>query len=180
MQFIHYTRGQDLVVMCGDLNTYPKQIVLKLFTKCLDLQDAFFHGDCNPDSCLECKNCHTCDLKGNVFVKKTSHPKRIDYIFFSSVAGCGYAVVNKEYSHVMKERIPNQDYNYSDHVGLQVKLTIEERLPTVKEQLPGDMSFIDNGIVDFMYAWIVLSMHVAMYIICLILIANDNLYCLIH
>ena len=147
MQFIHYTRGQDLIVMCGDLNSYPSQNVLRLFTKCLDLQDAFFHGECDPKNCLECKNCHTCDLKGNVFVKKTSNPKRIDYLFYSPVAACGYVVVDKEYSHVMKDKIPNREYNYSDHVGLQVKLIIEKRIPTAR-RLSGDMSFIDNGMVD--------------------------------
>ena len=147
MQFIHYTREEDLVVMCGDLNTYPSQNVLRLFTKCLDLQDAFFHGECDPQTCLECKYCHTCDLKGNVFVKTTSNPKRIDYLFYSPMAACGYAVVDKEYCHVMKDKIPNQEYNYSDHVGLQVKLIIEKRSPTARG-LPGDMSFIDTGIVD--------------------------------
>ena len=146
MQFIYYTRGQDLVVMCGDLNTYPHQNVLKLFTKCLDLQDAFFHGECNPEICLKCKNCHTCDLKGNVFVKKTSNPKRIDYLFFSPVAACGCVVVDKEYSLVMKDKIPNRDYNYSDHVGLQVKLVIEKRVLT-GEELSGNISFLDSGMV---------------------------------
>jgi len=144
MQFIYYTRGQDFVVMCGDLNTYPSQNVLRLFTKCLELQDAFFHGECVPQSCLDCKNCHTCDLKENVFVKKTSNPKRIDYLFYSPVAACGYVVSDKKYSHVMKDKIPNQKYNYSDHVGLQVDLTIKKELPSTKKLL-GEASFIDNG-----------------------------------
>ena len=144
MQFIHHTRGQDLVVMCGDLNTYPKQNVLKLFTECLELQDAFFHGDCDPENCLECKNCHTCDLRGNVFVKKTANPKRIDYLFYSPKAGSDWVVVNKEYYHVMKEKVPNREYNYSDHVGIQVNLVIEKRVPTARE-LPGVMSFLDSG-----------------------------------
>ena len=133
--------------MCGDLNTYPSQTVLKLFTKCLDLQDAFFHGECDPESCLECKSCHTCDLKGNVFVKPTANPKRIDYLFYSPVASCGSVVVNKEYNHVMKDKIPNRQYNYSDHVGLQVKLVIEKQSPTTAE-VPAEISFIDSGIVS--------------------------------
>ena len=39
-------------------------------------------------------------------------------------------VVDKEYSLVIKNKIPNQDCNYPDHVGLQVKLVIEKRVPT--------------------------------------------------
>ena len=84
-----------------------------------------------------------------MFVKKTSNPKRIDYLFFSPVATCGCAVISKEYCHVMKDKIPNRKYNYSDHVGIQVKLTIQKRLPAAR-QLPSDLSFIDNGIVSIM------------------------------
>ena len=44
----------------------------------------------------------------------------------------------------MKDKIPNQKYNYSDHVGLQVDLTIKKELPSTKKLL-GEASFIDNG-----------------------------------
>jgi len=144
MQFIHYTRGTDLVVMCGDLNTYPKMIGLKLFTKCLQLQDSFFHGECNPSSCPQCQSCHTCDKRGNTFVKPTANPKRIDYLFYSPKASCGFAIVEKEYCHVMEEPIPNRGYNYSDHVGIEVKLKVR-RDESAAQEILGDFSFIDNG-----------------------------------
>ena len=142
MQFIHYTRGRDLVVFCGDLNTYPKMVGLKLYSKCLDLEDSFFHGECTPESCYQCQNCHTCDNTGNTFGKRT--PKRIDYMFFSPKASCGYAMVDKEYTHVMKELIPEKEYNYSDHVGIEVKVKVVKDSAASQEIL-GDFSFIDNG-----------------------------------
>ena len=144
MQFIHYTRGTDLVIMCGDLNTYPKMIGLKLFTKCLQLQDSFFHGECTPSSCQQCQNCHTCDKRGNTFVKRTANPKRIDYLFYSPKASSGFAIVEKEYSHVMEEPIPSKGYNYSNHVGVEVKLKVRRDESAAQEILEG-LSFIDNG-----------------------------------
>jgi len=142
MQFIHYTRGRDLVAFCGDLNTYPKMVGLKLFSKCLELEDSFYHGECTPEECLQCQNCHTCDYAGNSFTKR--RPKRIDYLFFSPKASCGYAMVEKEYSHVMNEQIPDKEYTYSDHVGIVVKLkVIKDEAAT--QQILGDFSFIDNG-----------------------------------
>jgi len=135
MQFIHYTRGRDLVAFCGDLNTYPSNIELKLFSKCLELEDFFLFRTNEEDT-------HTCDNKGNSFGKKT--PKRIDHMFVSPKASCGYAVAEQQYCHVMKDPIPGKEYNYSDHLGIQVNMKVVKDEAAALEIL-GDFHFIDSG-----------------------------------
>ena len=53
-------------------------------------------------------------------------------------------MVEKEYSHVMNEQIPDKEYTYSDHVGIVVKLKVIKDEAATQEIL-GDFSFIDNG-----------------------------------
>lgn len=134
MQFIQYTKGQDLVVMCGDLNTLPNHSALKLLTTCLELKDTFYHDNCNAVSCLTCKRFYTCDRVDNVFKEKGSDAKRIDYIIYSDLVSA-WSFTKKEFCITMDGMIPGKMYNYSDHVGLRVVLQIESRAsaPSLKE-----------------------------------------------
>ena len=134
MQFIQYTKGQDLVVMCGDLNTLPSHSALKLLTTCLELKDTFYHENCDAVSCLTCKSFYTCDRVDNVFKEKGSVAKRIDYIMYSDLASV-WSFTKKEFCITMDGMIPGKMYNYSDHVGLRVVLQIESRAsaPSIKE-----------------------------------------------
>ena len=129
MQFVHYTKGQDPVVLCGDLNTLSNHSALKLLTTCLELNDAFYHKDCTDISCLTCERSYTCDRIDNVFKEKGSRPKRIDYIMYSDL-GSPWLFTKKEYCITMDGMIPGKMYNYSDHVGLRVVLYIENRAGT--------------------------------------------------
>ena len=134
MQFIQYTKGKDPVVMCGDLNTLPNHSALKLLTTCLELQDTFYHENCNAVSCLACEKFYTCDRRDNVFKEKGSVPQRIDYIMYSDL-GSEWLLSKKEFCITMDGMVPGKTYNYSDHVGLRVVLQIECRTnaPDTKE-----------------------------------------------
>ena len=134
MQFIRYTQGHDLVLVCGDLNTLPNQSALKLLTTCLELQDSFYHENCNAVSCLMCEEFHTCNRNDNVFKEKGSVPMRIDYILYSDM-GSAWLFSKKELCVTMNGMIPSKLYNYSDHVGLRLVLQIEYRdsAPDTKE-----------------------------------------------
>ena len=126
MQFVHYTKGQDPVVMCGDLNTLHNHSALKLLTTCLELKDAFYHENCDDISCFACKRFCTCDRIDNVFKEKGSIPKRIDYIMYGDL-GSPWLFTKKEFCITMDGMVPGKMYNYSDHVGLRVVLQVESR-----------------------------------------------------
>ena len=131
MQFIHFTKKQDPVIMCGDLNTLPSHSALKLLTTCLELQDAFYHENSNA---LTGERFYTCDRTDNVFKEKNSVPQRIDYIMYSDF-GSAWLLSKKEFCVAMDGMIPGKAYNYSDHVGLRVVFKFENRVsaPDIKE-----------------------------------------------
>lgn len=118
MQFIHHTRGNDLVVLCGDLNTYPYQPALKLLTTCLELQDPFAHEDCEDS--------YTCNRLDNVYKDIRSTPERIDYILYSDLKA-NWAFTKEKCNIVLEGLIPGKKFNYSDHVGVNVVLGVRHR-----------------------------------------------------
>ena len=155
MQFIYFTKKQDPVIMCGDLNTLPNHSALKLLTTCLELQDTFYHESCNAS-----ERFHTCDRNDNVFKKKNSVPQRIDYIMYSDF-GSAWLLSKKEFCITMDGMIPGKAYNYSDHVGLSVVFKFENR-----DSAPGieEISFVSGkckNAIEMLYLRTCLSYNLA-------------------
>jgi len=137
MQFVHHTRGNDLVVLCGDLNTWPNQPALKLLTTCQELEDSFFHEDCSYTSCPACEDSYTCNRIDNVYKGSGSTPERIDYVMYSDLKS-DWVFAKKKFSITLEGLIPGQKFNYSDHVGVNVLLEIQQREEVTAREISFD------------------------------------------
>ncbi|XP_065910302.1 putative neutral sphingomyelinase isoform X2 [Dysidea avara] len=126
MQFVHHTRGNDLVVLCGDLNTWPNQPALKLLTTCMELQDPFYHEDCSYTSCPACEDSYTCNRIDNMYKSRGSMPERIDYVMYSDLKS-NWVFAKRKFNITMEGLIPGKTFNYSDHVGVNVLLGVQHR-----------------------------------------------------
>ncbi|WKX87934.1 hypothetical protein Q1695_007945 [Nippostrongylus brasiliensis] len=107
-QFIRHTsRGADVVVLVGDLNMEPEDLGFRLVQN----RGINSGGTCDrPDNCYSLQKFQENDAS-----------KRIDYILFKS----GQMAVSLEYCDVTLNKIPDEDMNYSDHVGLHALFRIE-------------------------------------------------------
>ncbi|CAI8014191.1 Putative neutral sphingomyelinase [Geodia barretti] len=109
-------RGNDLVVLCGDFNTGDTHPAYRLITTYLGLKDAF--AGCSVN---------TCNLGSNIYTKRV-RPARIDFIFYSSDT-CPTSQMEVQSKRLaLSGNIPGKDFPYSDHEGLEVVFSLNERV----------------------------------------------------
>ncbi|CAB3407965.1 unnamed protein product [Caenorhabditis bovis] len=138
-QFVRHTsRGADAVIVTGDLNMEPCDLGFRLILSQAKLFDAWrmCHEPGNPDfeepeQLVKCRGVGrggTCDRPDNCYTKsaqkRDDESKRIDYILFKS----GRANVKLEECEITLNQIPGEDINYSDHVGLCARFTIDDTI----------------------------------------------------
>ncbi|CAJ0574432.1 unnamed protein product, partial [Mesorhabditis spiculigera] len=154
-QFVRHTsRGADFVLLCGDLNMEPDDLGIRLLmsnTKLIDAWRMFNEGHTlagqpgNERTSLVRRSGMTCDRPDNcytsAFMKETCPDgKRIDYMFFKSGRMHGHL----EDCGVCFNKIPEDELNFSDHVGVysifhihtedrQASMIWEHELPLLKE-----------------------------------------------
>ncbi|CAO4363303.1 unnamed protein product [Caenorhabditis nigoni] len=136
-QFVRHTaRGADVVIVTGDLNMEPCDLGFRLILSHAKLFDAWRMShevettDGDDGELLKFRGIAkggTCDRPDNCYSKKAlrekDDSKRIDYMLFKS----GRCNVKLEECEITLNQIPGEDLNYSDHVGLRARFTIDDR-----------------------------------------------------
>ncbi|VDN19354.1 unnamed protein product [Cylicostephanus goldi] len=132
-QFVRHTScGADVVIVTGDLNMEPEDLGLRLILSQARLLDCWrlAHPVTPQDNVSLSKNRGvdrggTCDRPDNCYSSKrfreNDESKRIDYILFKS----GRMSVSLEECEVTMNKIPDENINFSDHVGLQAQFRVE-------------------------------------------------------
>ncbi|ETN75632.1 endonuclease/exonuclease/phosphatase family protein [Necator americanus] len=138
-QFVRHTaHGADIVIVTGDLNMEPEDLGLRLILSQVRLFDAWrlAHPSSPGDSvssnslsrCRGVDHGATCDRPDNCYssqkFKDNDESKRIDYILFKS----GRMSVCLEKCEITMNKIPEENLNYSDHVGLVAQFSIQNDL----------------------------------------------------
>ncbi|CAG9865285.1 unnamed protein product [Phyllotreta striolata] len=118
-QFILLTsRGVDLVVLAGDLNTMPGDLAYKVIKTVPGLMDSY-------ECCREpIEDSSTCESPRNSYTQRKSHGQRIDYILYHP--GAKLQVALKSYDLPLPDRVPCCPYSYSDHEAVEATLEIGE------------------------------------------------------
>ncbi|VDM82147.1 unnamed protein product [Strongylus vulgaris] len=135
-QFIRHTsHGADVVIVTGDLNMEPEDLGLRLILSQARLLDSWrlAHPETPRDNIsANSISCNrgvdrggTCDRPDNCYSTKyyreNDESKRIDYILFKS----GRMSVSLELCEIAMNKIPDENINFSDHVGLQAQFRVE-------------------------------------------------------
>ncbi|CAJ0930012.1 unnamed protein product, partial [Mesorhabditis belari] len=150
-QFVRHTsRGADFVILCGDMNMEPDDLGLRLLMSNTKLHDAWRifnegHGQVDTPTSertsLVRRTGMTCDRPDNYYTsplmrRECPDGKRIDYMFYKSGRMHGHL----EDSGICFNKIPNEELNYSDHVGVYSVFHIhtENRHPSMiwEHELP--------------------------------------------
>lgn len=116
-QFIADTCGEDPAIFCGDFNMKDHETPYLVITDTLGFTDSFA-GDGRP----------TCHHPHNIYRSDT--PRRIDYIFFSSNGKKDMNVRCVGRDLALSGTVPGQEFNYSDHEGLESVVEIEHSDPS--------------------------------------------------
>ncbi|RCN44222.1 hypothetical protein ANCCAN_09805 [Ancylostoma caninum] len=136
-QFIRHTaHGADVVIVTGDFNMEPDDLGFRLILSQARLLDAWRLA--NPStpsdnvstrSFSQCRGVDrggTCDRPDNCYssqrFKEHDESKRIDYILFKN----GRMSITLKKCEIAMNKIPDENINYSDHVGLQAHFIIEK------------------------------------------------------
>ncbi|KAL6733059.1 hypothetical protein Aduo_003746 [Ancylostoma duodenale] len=136
-QFIRHTaHGADVVIVTGDFNMEPDDLGFRLILSQARLLDAWRLA--NPStpsdnvstrSFSQCRGVDrggTCDRPDNCYssqrFREHDESKRIDYILFKN----GRMSVTLKKCEITMNKIPDENINYSDHVGLQAHFIIEK------------------------------------------------------
>ncbi|EGT52621.1 hypothetical protein CAEBREN_28256 [Caenorhabditis brenneri] len=135
-QFVRHTaRGADVVIVTGDLNMEPCDLGFRLILSHAKLFDAWrmsheVESEDGDGELLKYRGIAkggTCDRPDNCYSKKAlravDDSKRIDYMLFKS----GRCNVKLEECEITLNQIPGEEINYSDHVGLRARFTIDDR-----------------------------------------------------
>ena len=69
----------------------------------------------------------TCNLPDNVFTVKGRRQKRIDYIFYTDNGSAKSKLILCKKSFALSGKIPGQDFNWSDHEGLEATFELSPR-----------------------------------------------------
>ncbi|KAK5985639.1 Neutral sphingomyelinase [Trichostrongylus colubriformis] len=137
-QFVRHTaHGADVVIVVGDLNMEPEDLGLRLILSQVRLMDAWrvahpiVSPDGSPPSVSSLSQSRgvahggTCDRPDNCYsiskYRENDESKRIDYILFKG----GHMSVSLEQCDIAMNKIPDENLNYSDHVGVQARFRIE-------------------------------------------------------
>ncbi|XGW22013.1 hypothetical protein V3C99_004740 [Haemonchus contortus] len=137
-QFVRHTsRGADVVIVVGDFNMEPEDLGFRLILSQVRLLDAWrlAHPITSPEgespsvsSLSQWRGVvhgGTCDRPDNCYslkkFRENDESKRIDYILFKSEQ----MSVSLEQCDIAMNKIPNENLNYSDHVGVQARFRIE-------------------------------------------------------
>uniref|UniRef100_A0A1I7X1N0 sphingomyelin phosphodiesterase n=1 Tax=Heterorhabditis bacteriophora TaxID=37862 RepID=A0A1I7X1N0_HETBA len=133
-QFVRHTsRGADVVIVVGDLNMEPEDLGFRLILSQAKLFDAWrlCHEESSSGSSDSLSKCRgitrggTCDRPDNCYshskFKDNDESKRIDYILFKS----GRMNVSIDKCDITMNKIPGEEINYSDHVGLVACFTVQ-------------------------------------------------------
>ena len=116
-QFIADTCGEDPVIFCGDFNMKDHELPYLVITDILGFTD-IFADDGRP----------TCHHPHNIYRSNT--PRRIDYIFFSSNGRKDVSIRCVGRDLALSGLAPGQEFNYSDHEGLESEMEFERCDPS--------------------------------------------------
>ncbi|KAK6023553.1 endonuclease/exonuclease/phosphatase family protein [Ostertagia ostertagi] len=136
-QFVRHTaHGADVVIVVGDFNMEPEDLGFRLILSQVRLLDAWRLAhpvespDGNPPSVSSLSQCRgvahggTCDRPDNCYTeqkfRENDESKRIDYILFKGV----HMPVSLKQCDIAMNKIPDENLNYSDHVGVQATFKI--------------------------------------------------------
>ncbi|KAF1771562.1 hypothetical protein GCK72_003389 [Caenorhabditis remanei] len=138
-QFVRHTsRSADVVIVTGDLNMEPCDLGFRMILSHAKLFDAWRmsheveNDEADGGELLKHRGIAkggTCDRPDNCYTKRAlklaDESKRIDYILFKS----GRCNVKLEECEITLNQIPGdeREMNYSDHVGLRARFTIDDR-----------------------------------------------------
>ncbi|CAI2295817.1 unnamed protein product [Caenorhabditis sp. 36 PRJEB53466] len=136
-QFVRHTaRSADVVIVTGDLNMEPCDLGLRMILSHAKLFDAWrMSHEADSDETGDAELIKhrgiakggTCDRPDNAYTKRAlknvDESKRIDYMLFKS----GRCNVKLEECEITLNQIPGEEINYSDHVGLRARFTVDDR-----------------------------------------------------
>lgn len=122
-QFISMTStNADVVILGGDLNTEPGDLSYRIICHNAELQDSFLQAQQVAADCVgtneSSRNSYS-DKK--LYVKKPAG-NRIDYVMYKCRPGIEVQCL--KYQFPLPERVPKQNFSYSDHEALQVSLRV--------------------------------------------------------
>ncbi|XP_062834495.1 sphingomyelin phosphodiesterase 2 isoform X2 [Anolis carolinensis] len=124
-QFIQHTcKGADVVLLGGDLNMHPEDVVVRLLQGWVGLQDSFITAEkvegCEDGCTLVPANCFTNKKELQCFPQGI----RIDYILYK---GLSQYEIRCNSHKTTTGKAPNKDIPYSDHEAVMVTLSVAKK-----------------------------------------------------
>ncbi|KAK7073720.1 Sphingomyelin phosphodiesterase 2, neutral membrane (Neutral sphingomyelinase) [Halocaridina rubra] len=130
-------RDEDILVFAGDFNVTSADFAYGLIKSYGNLVDTYTESPVKPHG----SNGETCETPSNSYTNvkaliENPSGNRIDYIFYQTVSA--YKVKTKVCDQPLPQRVPQQEFSFSDHEAVRAILTISP----VKDG-EGEESFID-------------------------------------
>ncbi|KPJ00955.1 Putative neutral sphingomyelinase [Papilio xuthus] len=128
-EFVNLTTSPaDVSILAGDLNTAPGDLSFRIITQLPALLDPYVMK-CEGNDPAIAKASGTCDNINNSYsdakmTKTAPEGKRIDHILFKLNNSWEADVVN--FGNPLEDRVPGEDFSYSDHNAVSLELRIRE------------------------------------------------------
>lgn len=117
----------DVSILAGDLNAAPGDISFKMITQLSLLDDPYDSFEASKNITTITKPSGTCDNANNSYsdpkqVKICPEGKRIDHILYKLSPSWKAEVIS--FGNPLSDRVPDQEFSYSDHNAVMLELTI--------------------------------------------------------
>lgn len=120
-QFISMTStNADIVILGGDLNTEPGDLSYRMIRHNAQLQDSFLQAQQVSANCVGTNESSRNSYTDKKLCLQKPAGNRIDYVMYKSRPGIEVQCL--KYQFPLPEQVPDQNFSYSDHEGLQVSL----------------------------------------------------------
>ncbi|KAJ8725166.1 hypothetical protein PYW07_016124 [Mythimna separata] len=149
-EFINLTTAAaDISILAGDLNAAPGDLSFKIVTQLPPLTDPI-DKDLDLRDPAKVKSLGTSDSADNSYadprqVKICPEGKRIDHILYK--LGPAWEVIVSNFGNPLPNRVPGQEFSYSDHNAVSVQLNVQPNSSnkTPDEPIVTILLFIAHG-----------------------------------
>ncbi|XP_038213597.1 putative neutral sphingomyelinase [Zerene cesonia] len=150
-EFVNLTSPPaDISILAGDLNTAPGELSFRLITQIPSLIDPASVGPSGDGPTL-IKAIGTCDNINNSYsnpkiAKACPEGKRIDHILYHVDPAWEAEVIDMK--NPLEDRVPGQDFSYSDHNAVSVQLKIKSSNVKNKIRSQSSVESYDDTIIE--------------------------------
>ncbi len=125
-QWLNMTSGAtELTIYAGDFNTEPNSVPYRILKGIVPLNDAW------AESTGDLWGGETNEASDNSFTPQSGQAKRIDYVMYRAGPGLEAETINTWFP--LPNRVPGQDFSYSDHEAVAAILRVN-RVRSGKQQ----------------------------------------------